>query len=125
MVKALAVILMVACSHNDPKPTQPVARTSDPAPSDPAQAEAVTCEAVAARALKFDRTPDGKTAAELMTRHCRDDGWSPEYRRCIVTSNTWDEAVGCESKLSRAQLDELSKDAEAHGFTVARQPPKL
>jgi hypothetical protein len=122
-VRVLAAVLTVACTHTSP----------NAAPIEPARREPVTCEAASLRALKswamallFDQgvPHDDNIAVELMTRHCRDDNWSLDFRSCIVTTKSWDEALECKPSLTRAQLDAFSKDAEAHGFTVPREPPK-
>src|SRR5262245_54626801 len=120
MKRAFIVLLLTSCHHDQPKPADPAppanagASTAAQPADDPAP-----CEPAVAHSLKLtdNSSPDAKA---FLMRHCRDDGWSVEFRKCVLLANTFDEGVGCESKLTKAQLEILTKDAEANGGVVAK-----
>lgn len=85
-----ALILIAACGGSGATTVaQPAA---DPAP----------CAAVAARELVVMGflPPAIKLAIES---RCRDDQWSVDARRCIVTATGFDEMSACYDKLTSAQ----------------------
>src|SRR5947207_952965 len=107
MSRLIVLAVLVACGHHDAKPVTPVERPSEPAvaPADPAP-----CEDVAVHAMKLSPTTEKNTWVPILTRHCKDDLWSLETRKCFLTSNTLDEGAACEKKMTDAQLKSLDAD---------------
>jgi hypothetical protein len=118
MVRLLVVVL--GGCWRDPMPVEETAR-EPAAPKHVAKAEVITCDVAVARVMKFGRA--GIDAQDLYLRHCRDDKWPPEVKRCLLTSNTWDERVVCSTTLTKEQYDALTKEGEARGYFVAKPPP--
>jgi hypothetical protein len=121
--------VVVACSHNEPKPaTPPPPAASESKVADtPAAAEAdpAPCNEVAQQSIRLSRTSgDTKTVTEMMRRRCSDDRWSLEVRRCLLLANTWDEGLACESKFTEAQKKALDADIRAQGSTMAHPAPQ-
>jgi hypothetical protein len=119
MSRLLAIIVLAACSHQEPKPATPapVAPASEPAR---AESQDVPCEQVATAMIKTGQgVLDLEAARHVVMLHCKDDLWSAEARRCVVAS-AGDPA--CEAKFSAAQHREFENDMKAHGITVAHPP---
>ncbi len=121
MSRVIAIALFAACSHNEPKPAEPAApeSTTQAAPGDPAP-----CEAVTVAILKTGGdTLDVDKVKNVILRQCKDDHWSPELRRCVVTATGTEGAGLCTPKFSRAQSEAYNLDMQAHGVTVLQPPP--
>ena len=123
MLRLFAIGLLVACSHNEPKSAEPVM----PAPESSARAEPpdpAPCEAVAVAILKTksDSIPENKVRGVIVS-HCRDDQWSVEARRCVVTASS-DTVSACWSKFTNAQNEAYAKDMKEHGVTVLHRTPE-
>jgi hypothetical protein len=132
MLRMVVVVLFVACSHNEAKPVAPtpVAPTAasgsggDSATA-VAAADSAPCDEVAVHVIRISRTSgDTKPLTEMMRRHCNDDLWSADARKCYLTANSWDEGIACEPKLTAAQVKLLSDDLEAHGSTMGHASPQ-
>jgi hypothetical protein len=126
MSRLLIIAVVAACSHHEPQPTKPGSLTSSPEPSTQAVPEdSVTCEAVAAAMIKTgDLGLPAKSAREIIMRHCKDDLWSADARRCVVVT-TGDTRAACDVKFSDTQHREFEKDMAAHGITVLHPAPSL
>jgi hypothetical protein len=124
MSRFLAIGLLVACSHNEPKaatpvPPAPALQSSTRAePEDPAP-----CEAVAAAILKTKSDSiDADKVRGVILSHCRDDQWSVNARKCVVTADTDTGPGACWSKFTDAQNAAFVKDMKDHGVTVEHPP---
>jgi hypothetical protein len=126
---ALAVVLVTACGHSDPKsPAQPESSPSDSTSTAvPDQAAADTgpipCDVVAHSAVKMARqgSADKTPEATLTTfqHHCESDGWSPELRKCLVTARDFDEQTQCMRFMTDVQWKSLADELTAQGWNVA------
>jgi hypothetical protein len=86
-----ALVLIAACGSGATS-VDPARPATDPAP----------CSEVAAHELVVMGflPPATKLAIES---HCRDDRWSVDARRCIVTATGFDEMSACYDKLTSGQ----------------------
>ena len=125
MMRVVVVVMVVGCTKNEPKPVAPGPAT--PLTSEAAQpaADPAPCDQAVEHMIKISRTTgDTKPLNEMMRRHCADDLWSLEARKCYLLANSWDEGLACESKLSAAQVKSLEDDIKAQGSTMAHPPPQ-
>jgi hypothetical protein len=116
------VLAAAACTHDTPKPADP-APVTDPTPVAAPAADPAPCADVASHMVKLGSVTEPHAFAELITRHCKDEQWSVEARRCFLTANSNDDGIGCESKLTKVQLDAFVTDVKAHGATPIVQKP--
>src|SRR3569832_2496636 len=76
MTRLCLLASLVACSHSDaPPPAQPTVAAvpaADPAP----------CPDVATQTVKL--MPGSEGAKPVIARHCIDDAWSVELRKCML-----------------------------------------
>jgi hypothetical protein len=119
--------LLVGCGGTSTPPAEP-ARTQPHAESPPAQPDNnAPCDVMADRIMKFGRADE--SARPIYIRHCIDDKYSLETRRCFLTMNAWEDAQSCMSTMTKAQLDAITADAEARGYHVVKKkqpdPPPI
>ncbi len=87
-----ALVLIAACGGSGSGAVDPAQPAADPAP----------CSEVAAHELAvMGFLPPAITLA--IESRCRDDQWSVDARRCIVTATGFDELSACYDKLTAAQ----------------------
>lgn len=107
---SIVPLALAACSH---KP-----------PVDPATSEHATCQDAAGRIVSFmDKTIPADKATALLVRHCVDDKWTLDLRRCVAAAHTEQELDPCESKFDQAQLDAFRKDLDASGIVPRGADP--
>jgi hypothetical protein len=104
-MRSLLFVVLVACgSSPPPKPSvDPAVPAADPAP----------CTEVAANVVKFiDPGMPTDKVGELIVRHCRDDKWSVDLRKCIVTGKTEKDLDPCEKDFVGTQIEDFKRDLE-------------
>jgi len=108
---------MIACGSTPAKPTvDPAVAAGDPAP----------CAAVAANIVKFiDPGMPNDKVSELIVRHCTDDKWSVELRKCIVSGKTEKDLDPCEHDFVGTQIEDFKRDLEKLEPPHNAQPPPV
>jgi hypothetical protein len=98
------MIFLLACGSTPAKPTvDPAVPAADPAP----------CTAVAANIVKFiDPGMPTDQVHDLIVRHCTDDKWSVELRKCIVTGKGEKDLDPCEHDFVGTQIEDFKRDLE-------------
>jgi hypothetical protein len=87
-----ALVLIAACSGSGATAVDPARPAADPAP----------CSEVATHELQVTSFLPAATKLAIESR-CRDDAWSVDARRCIVTATGFDEMSACYDKLTSIQ----------------------
>jgi hypothetical protein len=123
MSRILGVLMVISCGHSEPKPPAPVTQPVQSSNMAKPDADPAPCDVVTKHMVKLSPVTDPQVFVEILERHCRTDLWSLEARRCYLTSNSFEEAVPCETKLSSAQFKALKDEVEKRGATVVRPKP--
>jgi hypothetical protein len=101
---AVAVVVLVGCSHSDaPPPAEPTVAAV------PAAAPA-PCPDVAAQAAKLMAADQIKP---IVTSHCVDDRWSVELRKCVLLAKSQQELEPCHKDFTGNQFESLKHDMDA------------
>ncbi|MEO8549331.1 MAG: hypothetical protein ABI678_05145 [Kofleriaceae bacterium] len=104
MNRLVFVLLLAACSHgsNQPPPAEPAVPAADPAP----------CGDVADHtAMLLAKQADQLKA--VIVKHCTEDKWSVELRRCGLLAKTAAELEPCHQEFVGTQFESLKKDVDA------------
>jgi hypothetical protein len=107
-MRALALLVVFACSSNKPAPESP-----EPA------ASMIDCAKVAdhvAATVAADKPRTGATNAavkEMVATRCEKDAWSDEAKRCLNAIATIAEGRACGEQLTEAQREAIRADARA------------
>jgi len=104
MTRLCLLAFLVACSHSDaPPPAQPTVAAvpaADPAP----------CPDVATQTVKL--MPGSEGAKPVIERHCIDDAWSVELRKCMLLAQSQQELESCQQRFAGTQLANLQHDLD-------------
>ncbi|MEO8844657.1 MAG: hypothetical protein ABI591_34280 [Kofleriaceae bacterium] len=113
-MRSLVVLALLGCGGSSKPTVDPAVAAADPAP----------CPAVAANVVKLvdPAMPTGQVRP-LLEQHCRDDKWSVDLRKCIVTGTTEKELDGCEKLFVGTQLDNFKRDLEQLHATQPHDVP--
>jgi len=98
------LVFLLACGSTPTKPTaDPAVPAADPAP----------CTEVATNIVKFiDPAMPTGPVHDLIVRHCTDDKWSVELRKCIVTGKSEKDLDPCEHDFVGTQIEDFKRDLE-------------
>jgi hypothetical protein len=114
MKRLVFVLLLAACSHgnNAPPPAEPAVPAADPAP----------CSDVADNTAKLMAKQSDQLKAVLV-KHCTEDKWSVELRKCGLLAKTEAELEPCHKEFVGTQFESLKKDVEALESTPVQDVP--
>lgn len=99
-MRSLVLLVLLGCGSSKPATERAVA-AADPAP----------CPDVAANVVKFvDPSISTDKVRPLLEQHCRDDKWSVDLRKCIVTGTSEKDLDGCEKHFVGTQLENFKRD---------------
>jgi hypothetical protein len=100
-MRSFVLVALLACGSSSKPVGDPAVASGDPAP----------CAGVAANLVNFiDQTAPVDKVKALLEQHCRDDTWSLDTRKCIITGKTEKDLDGCEKYFTGAQLQSFKKD---------------
>jgi hypothetical protein len=100
-MRSLLVLALLGCGGSSTPASDPAVPPADPAP----------CPAVASNVLKFvDPAMATDKVRPLIEQHCRDDKWSVDLRKCIVTGTSEKELDVCEKYFVGTQFDNFKRD---------------
>jgi hypothetical protein len=102
-MRSLVFLALLGCGGSSKPTVDPAVAAADPAP----------CPAVAANVVKFvDASIPTDKVRPLLEQHCRDDKWSVDLRKCIVTGVSEKDLDGCEKYFVGTQLENFKHDLE-------------
>jgi hypothetical protein len=102
-MRSLVLLALLGCGGSSKPTSDPAVPPADPAP----------CPAVAANVVKFvDPAMSTDKVRPLLEQHCRDDKWTVDLRKCIVTGTSEKDLDGCEKYFVGTQLDNFKHDLE-------------
>lgn len=98
-MRSLVILVLFGCGSSSKPTVDPAVPAADPAP----------CAAVATSVVRFVDAPTDQVRP-LLEQHCRDDKWSVELRKCIITGETEKDLDGCDHYFVGSQRESFKRD---------------